>query len=500
MVSRKLQEARQYERQYLEEEATKDKKNDRPLFHATGTVGWINDPNGFCRYKDNYHLFYQYYPYDTHWGPMHWGHSISKDLIKWQQLPCALAPDEEYDKDGCFSGSAITLEDGRHLLMYTSVIRKEDADGQVRDYQQQCVAIGDGMDYEKVSSNPVISTEMIPTGNDIHDFRDPKIIKEGNNYYCFAINRHADGSGQILVYESEDAINWSFNKVLDRSKNEVGKIWECPDYFSLEDNKILIISPQEVESFGQDIYPGFNNFFLVGEGKEFLDFNRRCVQPIDYGTDFYAAQTVEAVDGRRIMIAWMQNWETCNYGNDVHDFYGMMTLPRELKNDCGYVIQQPIKELENYYENEVSYEKVTVDKNGCHLEGISGRVFDMSLQIMPDMNQDYYFTLRLAMDEKHETRICFDSKRGVISLDRSKSGIRISSLDKREFSVDKNSGKLDLRVIFDKQALEIFVNGGRQAASMKIDTDLAAKDITFESSEPVLMNLTQHYFKEDLMV
>ena len=111
---------------------------------------------------------------------MHWGHSVSKDLLKWEQKPCALAPDEAYDTDGCFSGSALELEDGKLLLMYTSVVKREDSDGEIRDYQQQCVAIGDGVDFEKVSSNPVISTDMIPAGNDVHDFRDPKIIKNND--------------------------------------------------------------------------------------------------------------------------------------------------------------------------------------------------------------------------------------------------------------------------------------------------------------------------------
>ncbi|MBR1624089.1 MAG: glycoside hydrolase family 32 protein, partial [Pseudobutyrivibrio sp.] len=197
---------------------------DRPLFHATGTVGWINDPNGFSIYQGKYHLFYQYYPFDTHWGPMYWGHSVSKDLVKWEYLPCALAPDQGYDKDGCFSGSAIELEDGKQLLMYTGVL-----DG----YQQQCIAIGDGIDYEKVSENPVISTAMIPDGNDTHDFRDPKVIRHGDKFYCFAVNRNADNSGQVFVYESSDGINWSFNKTLDKCNNELGVIWECPDYFQL---------------------------------------------------------------------------------------------------------------------------------------------------------------------------------------------------------------------------------------------------------------------------
>ncbi|MBQ8488646.1 MAG: glycoside hydrolase family 32 protein [Pseudobutyrivibrio sp.] len=492
MISKKLQEARDYENNYL----AKDKKDIRPLFHLTGTVGWINDPNGFSRFGDKYHLFYQYHPYNNHWGPMHWGHSTSEDLIKWEYLPCALAPDEEYDKDGCFSGSAIELDDGKLLLMYTSVLRREDSDGEIRDYQQQSVAIGDGVNFEKVSSNPVISTDMIPAGGDRHDFRDPKIIKYDGKYYCFAINRHPDGSGQILVYESDDAITWSFNKVLDRSDNQVGRIWECPDYFALDDKKVLIVSPQETEGKGDNIFPGFNNFFLIGEGEGFLDFDRQTVLPIDFGPDFYAAQTIETVDGRRVMIAWMQNWETVNCGNDLHDYYSTMTLPRKLEIKDGHVYQQPIKELDNYRINEVTYNCIHVQEEQS-LDEISGRIIDISLSLKK-LESDYCFTMKLAKDDVHETLIKVDSKRGTIKLDRTNSGVRNSSLSEREFSVDFMDGTIELRIIIDRFTLEVFVNEGKQAASMKIDTDIAADKITFMSDETVVMDITKYDFEEGL--
>ncbi len=491
MISKKLQEARDYENKYL----AKADKDIRPLFHLTGTVGWMNDPNGFCRYKDTYHLFYQYHPYSNHWGPMHWGHSVSKDLLKWEYLPCAIAPDEEYDADGCFSGSAIELEDGRLLLMYTSVQRKQDDDGQVRDYQQQSVAIGDCVDFEKVSLNPVISTDMIPAGNDLHDFRDPKIIKNNDTYYCFAINRHPDGSGQILVYESKDAISWKFNKVLDRSDNQVGRIWECPDYFELDDKKVLIVSPQETEGKGDNIFPGFNNFFLVGEGKEFLDFNRQAVQPIDLGPDFYAAQTILTPDGRRVMVAWMQNWETVNYGNDAHDYYSTMTIPRELKIKEGHVYQTPIKELENYRICEVGYKGVISEEQ--HLPGVSGRLFDMTINLSKaDSQKDYIFTIKLAKNEHYETRVIVDSKRKTLKLDRRNSGMRYSSLSEREFPIDIIDGKVSLRIIMDRFTLEVFVNDGKQAASMKIDTDITADGITFQSDEKVNIDLIKFELSE----
>ena len=99
------------------------KKEERPDFHLSARTGWMNDPNGFSYYNGQYHMFYQYYPYETKWGPMHWGHAVSSDLLHWEYLPAALAPDDACDRDGCFSGSAVALPDGRHLLMYTGVLR-----------------------------------------------------------------------------------------------------------------------------------------------------------------------------------------------------------------------------------------------------------------------------------------------------------------------------------------------------------------------------------------
>ena len=120
-----------------------------PRFHVTGGVGWINDPNGFSLYRDEYHLFFQYNPYDVYWDTMHWGHVKTRDFIRWERLPCALAPDKSYDEFGCFSGSAVELRDGRHLLMYTGVAKADDGE----DRQTQCIAFGDGINYEKYKAN-----------------------------------------------------------------------------------------------------------------------------------------------------------------------------------------------------------------------------------------------------------------------------------------------------------------------------------------------------------
>lgn len=200
-MSKILYDTREYE------EIT-EKKNiaiEKPEFHLSARVGWMNDPNGFSFYKGEYHLFYQYHPFDSHWGPMHWGHAVSKNLLHWTYLPIALAPDTTYDEVGCFSGSAIELPNGKHLLMYTGVSKELQPDGKTCDVQTQCIAIGDGKDYEKYSKNPVLDKNTLPLNSSKYDFRDPKIwqVSDGS-YRCVVGNCTKEKDGQILLYSSQD--------------------------------------------------------------------------------------------------------------------------------------------------------------------------------------------------------------------------------------------------------------------------------------------------------
>ncbi|MBQ9346966.1 MAG: glycoside hydrolase family 32 protein, partial [Oscillibacter sp.] len=142
-------------------------KEARPVFHFTPPIGWLNDPNGFSVYRGEYHLFYQYHPFSSMWGPMYWGHAKTTDFLSWEHLGAAMAPDSDYDLDGCWSGSAAELDDGRQLLLYTGRRTREDG----KTYQTQCLAAGDGRDYEKYAANPVLTGADLPEGCSPLDFR-----------------------------------------------------------------------------------------------------------------------------------------------------------------------------------------------------------------------------------------------------------------------------------------------------------------------------------------
>ena len=245
----------------------------RPVFHLSPYCGWLNDPNGFSFYKGEYHLFYQYNPYDSCWDTMHWGHAVSKNLLDWKYLPAALAPDTPWDVGGCFSGSAVELSDGKQLLMYTGLRKplNEDEAAEAVSYgkeylQVQNLAIGDGRDYKKYGHNPVIESRDIPQGMSRVDFRDPKIIRRKDGTLV-ALNTcmNEDGNGEILMYKSPDGFSWSFWKTLAKNDGKFGRMWECPDFFELDGKWLLLVSPMEMKPEGLEYHNGFGCMVLEGK-------------------------------------------------------------------------------------------------------------------------------------------------------------------------------------------------------------------------------------------
>ena len=252
-----------FARAYENEEGRKIPLSARPLFHLTPWIGWMNDPNGFSYYQGQYHLFYQYYPYDTEWNSMHWGHAVSRDLLHWTYLPAALAPDAPYDSFGCFSGSAIELPDGKQLLLYTGV-RKEGGE-KGKELQTQCIAVGDGVDYSKYPQNPVLDANDLPEGLSPYDFRDPKIWRRADGgYRCVVGARRMDKRGVLLLFDSEDGFYWQYKSILAENDGRFGLMWECPDFFALDGKDVLFVSPQDMLPEGFEYHNGNGTVCQIG--------------------------------------------------------------------------------------------------------------------------------------------------------------------------------------------------------------------------------------------
>ena len=490
MVNHSLIFARAYE----QEAGGRIPASARPLFHLTPWTGWMNDPNGFSYYHGQYHLFYQYHPYSTEWDAMHWGHAVSHDLLHWSYLPAALAPDAPYDSFGCFSGSAIEMPDGKQLLMYTGV-RKEGGD-KGREFQTQCLAVGDGLNYQKYPKNPVLNAADLPEGLSPYDFRDPKIWRTADgSYRCVVGARRMDKRGVLLLYGSEDGFAWRFESVLAENDGHFGLMWECPDFFPLDGKDVLFVSPQDMLPEGFEYHNGNGTVCQIGTfdeaAKRFIPGHH---QAIDYGIDFYAPQTILTPDGRRVMIGWMQNWDTCKVtGYEERPWFGQMSLPRELSIQNGRLYQQPIRELALYRGAKVEYRDVHLSSLQT-LPGISGRSVEMDIRIRPeDVEKPYHkFIMKFAQDEQYYSILSFRPHESLLKIDRKFSGSRRAFIHQRRCQVAQRNGEIRLHVILDRFSIEVFINDGEQVMTATILTDAKARGISFVADGRLIMDVTKY--------
>ena len=476
-MSLELQKAQEYEAKNKNEIPEEEK----PLFHVAPPIGWMNDPNGFSFYQGKVHLFYQYHPYSREWGPMHWGHSVSEDMIHWEQLPVALAPDMEYDKAGCFSGSAVEA-DRKHVLIYTGVT--ED------NRQNQCIAFGDGLNYEKGRKNPVITGDMLPEECSRIDFRDPKVWKNGDTYYLVAGNKNVQKKGQVVLFSSKNLEDWKFETILaENTTGTMGTMWECPDFFQLDGVHFLVCSPQNMKAQKYEFHSGNNSVFFAGEyNEETHEFHKEEAKSLDYGLDYYAPQTTELPDGRRILIAWMKSWDSCMIP-DEQKWQGMTTIPRELRYINGHLYQNPVKELEKYRANSCCYANQLIEGEQ-QFEGIKGRTLDLTVEICGgDFKQ---FQIDLAHNDEYTTSFVYDSEKQTMEVDRTYCGVIRDVVCRRTWKLLEKQENLKLRFIIDKQSIELFINDGEQVASTVICTPIDADEILFNCQGSARVNVEKY--------
>ncbi len=435
----------------------------RPQIHFSPKAHWMNDPNGMVYYNGVYHLFFQHYPGASVWGPMHWGHATSTDLVHWKQQPIALYPDS---LGYIFSGSVVVDKNnvsglgmnGKPPLV--AIYTQHDtagANAHTTTYQNQSLAYSNdnGKTWIKYKSNPVLKN---PGST---DFRDPKVMwyDAGNKWImALAVKDH------ITFYSSPDLKNWTEESEFGKDIGAHGGVWECPDLISFDDDG------KQVWGLIVNINPGGPNggsatqYFLGDfDGKTFTPYNNNT-KWIDYGPDEYAGVTWSNTDNRKIFLGWMSNW---NYGQLVptQAWRSAMTLPRNLNlvhidNDI-YIASKPVVELNNIADKPQVIDDIKIDKE----YDLAQQIRNIQLPCRLDFNvQDAKGFSVVFFNDKNEALIVgYDEILKHYYINRSKSG----EVDfEKSFSAEhtapriSNAKMIHLAIIADVSSIELFADDG----------------------------------------
>ena len=443
----------------------------RPQIHFSPPANWMNDPNGMVYANGEYHLFYQYYPNATVWGPMHWGHAVSRDLVHWENLPIALYP----DKLGLiFSGSAVldkenssgfgTKNNPPLVAMFTYHLMEGEKSGRT-DFQYQGIAysIDKGRNWTKYEKNPVI-----PNTEKLKDFRDTKLFwneKLKSWSVVFAVGDH------VRFYNSPNLKDWKMTGEFGKSDGTHAGVWECPDIFPMKFNGVtkwvLLTSINPGGANG-----GSATQYFVGDfdGKTFKNDNKSDeILWLDYGRDDYAGVTwSNAPNNRRIFLGWMSNWD---YAQQVptEKWRSAMTLPRELsliQTEKGLrLVQKPIAELTKLREKQLISGGKLRTGSDLNLDAVNSPLNEMMFEIDTAKTGANDFGIELSNSKGESYRIGFDAKRNAFYSDRTKAGSRDFS-DKfaagKHFAPRLNRKKIiKFHLFFDAASVELFADDGQ---------------------------------------
>ena len=424
-----------------------------PRYHLAPRAGWMNDPNGLVWFDGWYHAFYQHHPYSTKWGPMHWGHARSQDLVHWEHLPVALAPEGPEDKDGCFSGSAVV--DGDTLaLIYTGHKFHGDPGSDDNLYQVQCLATSrDGIHFERQG-------QIIDTPAGLHHFRDPKVWREENDWYLVVGSRVGD-TGQVRLYRSRDLREWQDEGILAEAKEGMGFMWECPDFFMLDGKRVLMFSPQGMAAEGYRNRNLFQSGYVIGDwqpGQPFVPDGEFI--EMDHGHDFYAPQSFLTPDGRRIVMGWLDMWES-PMPEQRDGWAGMLSLPREIRLGADNRLRMtPAEEVATL---RGSYYPLLAQHLKNQSSPIVGDAEAIELDLVWDMNSATAESYGIALGEG--LRIYVDAQAQRLVLERCYPQLLLEG--SRSVPLPA-ADRLALRIFIDRSSVEVFVNEGESCLSSRI--------------------------------
>ena len=409
----------------------------RPKIHLTAPSNWINDPNGFIYYNGEYHLFYQYFPYECKWGTMHWGHATSTDLVNWKHHKIALYPTKEYDQNGCFSGTAIIKDEELHLY-YTAIKYDKFREGNIHspydnesfEASQAKIVSKDGYTFNNYEDKKLIIPPILDEslGHRTHT-RDPKVWKYKDRYSMalgskFKQEGNDKFTGEVLFYTSNDGEQWTYkNRCYD---DTIGDMWECPDLFKVDGNYLLVMSPENIIS--DDInYTNNSVYSIVDFDEENCEMKLINKQKfLDEGLDLYAPQTTLDEFGNRVLIGWMRMPLTF----EGEEWIGMMSLPRVINirdNEVYFSVPEYIDKLFNkevklseFDINEVYKLDVTLNKDSIlNIGGYKISIIDDSIvadrtEVFPDIKRKGRVFKSSKLNERYDLSIYIDN--GIIEM------------------------------------------------------------------------------------
>ena len=461
----------------------------RPQFHFSPEKKWMNDPNGMLYYKGTYHLFYQYYPEDIVWGPMHWGHATSSDLIHWEHKKIALFPDE---LGYIFSGSAVmdvnntsglgTKENPAMIAIFTYHNMEFEKAGKINTQTQGLAySLDQGDTWKKYNANPIINNTTLK------DFRDPKAFWNEKTKLWNLVLVAGD---RAQFYSSTNLLQWKLESEFGKNNGAHGGVWECPDLFKLkvdeskEEKWVLLVS----------INPGAPNggsatqYFIGDFDGQTFTTSQKETKWVDNGTDNYAGVTYnDTPNGERIFLGWMSNW---NYARDTPttNWRSAMTLPRTLslsKINGDYVLQnKPVTQFGKQLTTEFSKEKIEIKKGSEKILNYSN--FNQSQIQFKAENKN--LKLILSNEVNDSLVLNYDAQKQHFSIDRRHSGkvnFEKSFGEKIHTTPTPNliTKNIDFQIILDWSSIEIFLNGGVYSFTEQIFPNQPYTKLTIQSDE-----------------
>lgn len=454
-------------------EPTLYKEKYRPQFHFSPPTGWMNDPNGLVYNEGVYHLFYQYYPDDIVWGPMHWGHAVSQDMVHWQHKPIALYP----DKNGfIFSGSAVVDknntsgfgQDGKTPLVaiFTYHLMEGEKVGR-NDFQTQGIAysLDNGETWTKYNGNPVLGN------NGIRDLRDPKVFwHEDTKSWVMVLV----AGNHVKFYRSSNLKEWSHISDFGQEQGAHGGVWECPDLFPLkvegsdEEKWVLIVS---IGSGGPN--GGSATQYFVGDfdGTIFTS-DQKEHKWLDWGTDNYAGVTYNnAPDDERIFIGWMSNWQYAVL-TPTSSWRSAMTVPRRLslgkKNDQYMLYGYPLPAVFDLAREITGKQDMVIASQETNT--IDFKDFNQSKISFTTENED--FEVAFTNNNAEKFSLIYDKNSKLIIANRTRSG---ETRFQQEFGnklhymdVSLSNDILHIIILIDKSSVELFINKGQYVMTEQV--------------------------------